>query len=221
MIELNKIYKFKEEFCKELGIPNCQVERRLNDLIDWLSNFYEFEFKKGRPYTIIVTEIIGDYQPMPRKLKSKELTEKKKKDYETFTIAALTPEYKPNSKTKIAREAMYSFGTEVYGHTNVRAVVDRYIREPFNKYGETNNKSIWVMYPSYDPMPDELVDDWRAILKEEHIGEEEASNAFYRQAEGEDISKEINYFKKARDRFKEKYHFTPILVKEWRLKRVK
>ena len=121
---------------------------------------------------------------MPRKLKSKELTEKKKKDYETFTIAALTPEYKPNSKTKIAREAMYSFGTEVYGHTNVRAVVDRYIREPFNKYGETNNKSIWVMYPSYDPMPDELVDDWRAILKEEHIGEEEASNAFYRQAEG-------------------------------------
>nr|DAG46997.1 MAG TPA: hypothetical protein [Caudoviricetes sp.] len=158
---------------------------------------------------------------MPRKLKSKELTEKKKKDYETFTIAALTPEYKPNSKTKIAREAMYSFGTEVYGHTNVRAVVDRYIREPFNKYGETNNKSIWVMYPSYDPMPDELVDDWRAILKEEHIGEEEASNAFYRQAEGEDISKEINYFKKARDRFKEKHHFTPILVKEWRLKRVK
>ena len=158
---------------------------------------------------------------MPRKLKSKELTEKKKKDYETFTIAALTPEYKPNSKTKIAREAMYSFGTEVYGHTNVRAVVDRYIREPFNKYGETNNKSIWVMYPSYDPMPDELVDDWRAILKEEHIGEEEASNAFYRQAEGEDISKEINYFKIARDRFKEKYHFTPILVKEWRLKRVK
>ena len=61
LIELNKIYKFKEEFCKELGIPNCQVERRLNDLIDWLSNFYEFEFKKGRPYTIIVTEIIGDY----------------------------------------------------------------------------------------------------------------------------------------------------------------
>lgn len=221
LIELNKIYKFKEEFCKELGIPNCQVERRLNDLIDWLSNFYEFEFKKGRPYTIVITEIIGDYQPMPRKLKSKELTEKKKKDYETFTIAALTPEYKPNSKTKIAREAMYSFGTEVYGHTNVNAVVRRYVKEPFNQYGETNNISIWVRYPDYEPMDKSQVEEWRKILREEHIGEEEASNAFYRHAEGEDISKEISYFTKARDRFKEKYHFTPLLVKEWRLKRVK
>ena len=37
------------------------ANKKYNDLIDWLSNFYEFEFKKGRPYTIIVTEIIGDY----------------------------------------------------------------------------------------------------------------------------------------------------------------
>ena len=60
--------------------------------------------------------------------------------------------------------------------------------------------------------------DWRKILREEHIGEEEASNAFYRQAEGEDVSKEIGYFKKARKRFEDKYNDVPILVKEWRLK---
>lgn len=60
-LELNKLYKFKEEFCVELGIPKNQVERRLDDLINWLRNFYDFEFKKGRPHCIVIKEIIGEY----------------------------------------------------------------------------------------------------------------------------------------------------------------
>ena len=35
---------------------------------------------------------------------------------------------------------------------------------------------------------------------------------------GENIDKEINYFKKALERYKTKYHDTPIRVKEWRKK---
>lgn len=101
---------------------------------------------------------------------------------------------------------------------NTQAVVRRYIKEPFNKYGETNDTQVWVYYSTYKPLDVDTVADWRKILREEHIGEEEASNAFYRQAEGEDVSKEIGYFKKARKRFEDKYNDVPILVKEWRLK---
>ena len=60
-LELNKLYKFKEEFCVELGIPKNQVERRLDELLNWLGNFYDFEFKKGRPHCIVIKEIIGEY----------------------------------------------------------------------------------------------------------------------------------------------------------------
>ena len=60
-LELNKLYKFKEEFCVELGIPKNQVERRLDELLNWLGNFYYFEFKKGRPHCIVIKEIIGEY----------------------------------------------------------------------------------------------------------------------------------------------------------------
>ena len=52
---------FKEEFCVELGIPKNQVERRLDELLNWLRNFYDFEFKKGRPHCIVIKEIIGEY----------------------------------------------------------------------------------------------------------------------------------------------------------------
>lgn len=185
MIEVGKTYKFKEEFCRELGIPNCQVERRLNDLLDWLSSFYDFDFKKSRPFLITVKEIIGEYKPLPRKLtKSSELTEEKKKAYAEFTKFSLTPDYTPNSKSKVAREAMAQFGKEKYGHINQKWVVNKFIKEPFNKYGETNDESVWVYYSTYKPLEPEVCEKWRSILREEHIGEEEASNAFYRQAEG-------------------------------------
>ena len=147
-----------------------------------------------------------------------ELTNEKKQKYDEFTKFSLSVEYRPNSKSKIARDAINNFGRAKYGHMNTQAVVKRYIKEPFNKYGETNDTQVWVYYSTYKPLDADTVADWRKILREEHIGEEEASNAFYRQAEGEDVSKEIGYFKKARKRFEDKYNDIPILVKEWRLK---
>lgn len=94
MIEVGKTYKFKEEFCKELGISNCQVERKLNDLLNWLRNFYDFEFKKSRPFLITINDIFGEYKPLPRKVPSQdELTKEKKEKYDEFTKFSLTIEY--------------------------------------------------------------------------------------------------------------------------------
>lgn len=94
MIEICRTYKFKEEFCKELGISNCQVERKLNDLLNWLRNFYDFEFKKSRPFLITIKDIIGEYKPLPRKVPSQdELTREKKEKYDAFTKFSLTVEY--------------------------------------------------------------------------------------------------------------------------------
>lgn len=210
------IYKLKEEFCSELGIPQNQYDRRQKELFSWLENFYDFDIIKGRPLRIHIKEVIGKYQPMPRKVP--ELTEEKKKDYSEYTIAALGTEYKPNSKTKVARDAIYSFGWKKYHHTSCEAVARRYIKKPFEEYGETNNQYYWVWYSSYEKIDEKTELKWRSILYQEEIAEDEASNAFYKAAEGEDITEEINRYRQAQKRMIDEYGDFPVRVKEWKMK---
>lgn len=218
MIEL-KIYDFSD-FCHKIGVSDYALRRRTQDLIEWLKNFYVFNFYKGIPNKIEVLDVLGEYQPLPRKVSKKydELEVQKKKDYIDFTIAALGAEFKPNSKAKIARDAIVDFGMEKYQHSNVEGVARRYVKEPFDMYGETDNHNVWVYYDSYEPLGEADFENWHNILQEEHISEQEAANAFYRQEQGEDISKEKSYYKRAMERFREKYGTIPVLVKNWRLK---
>jgi hypothetical protein len=219
MITCNTIYRFKEEFCTELGIPQNQYNRRQKELLEWLKNFFDFDFLPGNPIRIHIKEVIGEYRPLPRKMPAQEeLNKQKQEDYEAYTIAALGNEFKPNSKSKIARDAISSFAYDKYGHNSVRAVAQRYVKAPFTQYGESNNQYIWVFFSTYEPLNQEELEDWAKILKEELIDEEAAASAFYRHAEGEDISKEVSYYKKALSRYKEKYFDVPVRVQSWRLK---
>lgn len=219
MIEAGKIYDFKKEFWQLTKISKGQWENRKSDLLEWLKEFYDYELYEGRPIRIYIKEVFGEYKPLPRKVNSKELTEQKITEYTTFTIAALGTEFKPNSKARVAREAMCSFGYEKFGHTNVEGVVRHYVSPAMVKYGEHNDRYQWVWFIDYTPLDPEVLKHWKEILKEEKISEEEAANAFYRYAEGEDISKEKNAYKKAQDRFKQIYGSIPVRVAEWRLKR--
>ena len=215
----NQVYEFKKEFCKELNITTYQAERRLEDLLEWLKNFFDYEFYDGKPKRILIKEIYGEYQPLPRKVPSQEtLTAEKKEKYTVFTIAALGTEFKPNSQSKVARDAIRDFGKELYHHTNPEAVVKRFVKEPFKTYGESDNKKVWVWYSTYTEIKSDVLDDWRKILREEHIAEDEAANAFYRQEQGEDISVEKGYYKTAQQRFKKKYGDIAVLVTSWKLK---
>lgn len=140
IIESGKIYNFKIEFWPMTGINKGQWENRKEDLLEWLAEFYDYELYEGRPIRIYIKRILGEYKPLPRKVNSRELTEQKKKRYTAFTIASLGTEYAPNSKSRVAREAMHSFGYEAFGHTSVPAVVERYVGPAMNEYGEHNNK---------------------------------------------------------------------------------
>jgi hypothetical protein len=60
-IEANKIYNFKTEFWPSVGINKGQWENRREDLLEWISNFYEYELLDGRPIRIHIKEIIGEY----------------------------------------------------------------------------------------------------------------------------------------------------------------
>ena len=211
-------YKLKEEFFPTLEIAINQWKARKDDLLKWLSNFFDFEILENtRPMLIKITEVYGEYQPLPRKLKETNM-EQKISDYEKFTIAALGTEFKPNSKSKVAREAIQSFGQERYRHTSQRAITERFIKPAFDKYGESDGIHKWVWYSSYQELDAETLANWRNIMAEEHISEREAANAFYKQEQGMDISKEKKYFANARARFKDKYGECPILVESWKVR---
>ena len=117
MIEAGKIYNFKEEFWTELKIGRRAWLERKNELLDWLTNFYDYELYEGRPIRIYIKEVYGEYRPLPRK--GSEIMAQKKEEYKNFAIASLGTEFKPNSKAKTSREAIASFGYDKYGHTNV------------------------------------------------------------------------------------------------------
>ena len=61
------IYSLKKEFAPMLGIPNNQIDRRKEELYEWLKNFFVFEILDGVPIRIHIKETIGEYQPLPRK----------------------------------------------------------------------------------------------------------------------------------------------------------
>lgn len=205
----------RKQLNEKYAIPRNQWDRRHSDLLEHLQDFMdikEMKSEKGTYKYEIKGKIPDNIPPLPRKSQMSQ----KKKDYELYTIAALGTEFKPNSKSKIAREAIADFGLEKYGHESQKAVVERYVKEPFNKYGVSDGKRYWCYYNTYEIIEDDILKDWRSILSEEHIGELEAANAFYREQQGEDISKEKGYYKRALERFKEKYGSIPVLVSKWK-----
>lgn len=216
------IYLLKKEFGPMLGIPNNQIDRRKEELYEWLKNFFVFDILDGIPVRINIKEIIGEYQPLPRKYNNtmrQERVAKAKKQYEEYTIKSLPKKYAPTSKSYIARNAIEDFGYEEYGHESAKYIAAAYVKEPFDNNAETNNKNVWVYCSSYEPLDEETLIKWKKILMEEHISEKEAANAFYRQEQGEDVSKEKSYYKNALERFKVEVGEIPVLVKEWRLKK--
>lgn len=60
MIEIG-IYEFKTEFWPLIGIKKNQWENRKEDLLEWLTNFYDYELLEGRPLRIHIKEVYGEY----------------------------------------------------------------------------------------------------------------------------------------------------------------
>lgn len=217
MQELNFI-----EFCDSLGITKYQRERRREELLLWLEEFYEYEIISSKPTRIRIINTLNEYRPLSRKrydLSSREeLTNQKKEEYAAFTKASLGTEYKPNSQSKIAREAMDEFGTEKYGHTNQQEVVRNYIKDPFYEYGVSEGDYLWAWYSSYEELTPEELEVWHQILRDNKIDAEVAANAFYRQEQGEDISQEKAYYRAALADIREQYKDIPVRVKKWKMK---
>lgn len=220
MVEKNKVYKFKEEFCKELKIPANQYDRKQQELLDWLTNFFDFEFYEGKPLRIFIKEIYAEYISLPRKIPNQnKLTKQKQEDIKNFVVNDyLSEEWKLASKCDAARQYNKKEGKQKYGWTNEKYIAQTYMKPVFNEYAENDGQLVWAWFSTYKPLDQLAYDKWVKIREEEKIGEKEAANGFYKIAQGENAEEELSAFQKALERFKKEYGDTPVLLDSWRLK---
>ena len=145
--------------------------------------------------------------------------EEKNEAYKNFILdKELTEEFRPNSKSKVARDAIADFAMKEYRHYSARSVVNQYVGPLMEKYGEKSKDYIWVNYNTYQPMSPEEIVELKYIFKNFQMSEEEMQCAWIKQNQGQDVSEEKNHFNAAITFFKERYGYRPILVAKWRLK---
>lgn len=215
-----RTYDVKKELLPLLKIPYNQFKKRKEDLLEWFKDFFEYEVISNKPIKIKITEVYGEYQPLPRKVSAKELTLQKEQDYKQFVINNLSTDFKPESKCHMARKALKDFGKEKYNHFNDTTIARRYVGPAMEEVGEKDDTYHWVDYSNYEILNDENLTLWYNILEEEHIGEKEAAAAFYKAEQGQDITKERNSYKKALERMKIATGIIPVKVAGWRLREI-
>lgn len=206
----------RNELSKKYNIDKNSWSRRHDDLLEHLNDYMDIEeVCENKRYYYNIKGEMPDYIP---KLARKSSIIGKQKDYEDFTISALGDEYKPNSKTKVARDAIDSFGYEKYQHTSPQSVVRKYVGPIMDKKGEHSEHMVWVDCYTYEPINNELYKALMTLFKKEHLSEKEMANAFVKAQQGDDILKEASAYRRVIMAFKEEYGIIPIKVYEWKLK---
>lgn len=218
MVE-NKIYLFKEEFMPLLGITNYQYKYRKDDLMNWLKDFFNYEILKGKPIRINIIEQFGEYEALPKQGQEK-ITQQKQKDYEDYVIEHLPQEFTPMSKTRMACNAINDFGKEKYKHNSPEAVSKRYVGPAMNTHGVRTEERYWCWYKTYEQLPQEIVDEWRAILSKWKCTEQEVYAAFCAKHASHDDAEMIRVegaFKSALFDFKSKYNDNIVFIPKWKI----
>lgn len=204
-----KTYLFKEEFCALLNIPKNQSERKLNELLEWLKFFFNYDFIKGKgtPHIITIKEQYAEYEPLPRKTKVPEI----KAFYEAETDHIL--QYKPlNTGANVAREIEAK--NNKYNHKD--GTIANYIRPYIKARYEVNDK-VWCKV-NYDLYCYEPIDEQELKYLNSLFNKYLSSNTtadIISEVEAGYINKEEGYnklkghYNDAMKEFKDHYGFRP------------
>ena len=198
------------------GLTAKHWERRHDEVMIYLNEFMNVTERcdKKRYYYDIEGEVPESIPKMPRKSNMPE----KIADYTQFTLAALGTEFKPNSKARIAQDAIDDFGYNKYGHISKENIARNFVGPVMDEKGEKSKDMYWVNFSTYEIITDEQLVRLKELFKQERISEKEMANAFIKSQQGEDISQESTSFQRAISLFKDEFGFTPIKVYQWKIK---
>lgn len=218
---MEKITITRKELNSKYHLSPHHWERRHDDVLKYLSQFMDITESKtesGRYKYKVQGELPQNLPDIREWLRHSK--EEKREAYKKYILEnELTEEFKPNSKSKVARDAIEDFSRTAYGHFSPRSVVSQYVGPLMDKYGEKSDDHVWVRYDTYEPLPKEALDDLKYMFKSHQLDMQHMACAWIKERQGQDTTKEKNDFKIVLNIFKDKYHYFPVLVPKWRLKK--
>ena len=130
MIEL-KSYTLNE-LKTTLNISKRQWDERKSELLEYFKLFFDYEIQmQGRSYIFNIKEQFMEYEPIPRKDKTKDI-----KEYYIFTTDAILSEKPRNTGANVAREITAT--NNKYNHAT--GTVENYIRPHIKENYFINDK---------------------------------------------------------------------------------
>lgn len=205
----------RTQLSKKYGITEYAWKNRHDELIEYLREYMDITEHESDTHRFSY-EIKGEMPESIPKIPRKSQRGEKVEDYSVYVRGHLPYEFQPYSKSFMARKAIDDFGRDKYSHNSSKYITQAFVSPAMNKYGEHNDENVWVDYRTYEPLTDEQMSIWMEILRQQKIGEKEAANAFYADAQGEDISDAKNRFQIARKIFQNQFGFLPVRVNKWR-----
>lgn len=202
-----------------LKISTYQYRQRKDELLEWLKDFFVYEILDGKPIKIHIIQQIGEYEQMPNKGQAAR-SQEKQQAYENYVIEHLPQEFTPMSKTRMAYNAINDFGKEKYKHNSPEAVGRRYVGPAMDTHGIRTEERYWCWYTTYEQLPQEVVDEWRAILSKWKCTEQEVYAAFCAKQASHDDTEMIRVegaFKSALFEFKCKYNDNIVFIPKWKI----
>lgn len=207
-----------QELKEKLKISKRQWEERKEEVLEYMKLFFDYDIviKDGKGYKFIIKEQYCDYEPLPRKTKSKEIS----KFYEEEARHII--KYKPrNTSVNIAREI--NDMNNKYNHK--LGTITNYVR-PFVKENYTIDEKEWcyVDYATNEYV--QINKEQRDFLKElfqKYLTEEGVVEALAMEDAGY-IDEKVAYkmiksrYNAVMTLFKKEYGFRPFKVGKLREK---
>lgn len=207
------------ELKQVLNISARQWEEKRSELLEHLKLYFDYEITKiGRSYNIRIIEQYAEYEPLPRKSKTKEMT-----DYYYECTKEEVKEQPWNTGSNIARNIIAK-DKNVYEHAE--GTITNYVRPIVKeKFTSPNPDAQWMKLAedklSYIPLTEEELDYLQhlfdtnnvnnnkakimSLYKSKQISKREASEQIFNLTEG--------WYGTIMQNFKAKYKFVPITVR--------
>lgn len=214
MLEINKSYT-TEELKKELNISIKSWNTKREELLEYFYNFFNYDIvTEGRNKYYVITEIYGDYEPMPRKKKSDEI-----KSYYAKETKKIVEKEPWNTGSNIARNIINKDKNK-YNHA--QATISNYVRPVLREEYDVTEKRWMRLMDTYEPLTEEqelYLQECLTVFRknnstifEDLISDLECGLATKAEIMKYAFDKQYAEYNRSMDLFKIKFGFRPIKV---------
>ncbi len=169
IIELNKEYTFKEEFCQDiLKETPYTAERKTKLLLEWFNNFFEYTYIRSIPSKIIIHDIYQEYEKLPRKQYDVKSRKERREQREAIIEKYLLEEVFTNRNDEEIYLSYSRIGQKLkpfIPNISEKTIAYSYVKPVLNKIAKFIPPKDWTWFYSYEPLNENEVREWKDLFK--------------------------------------------------------